>query len=93
MHDHLTNTIEKAGQVRDYVQIPEKLFTGFICNREVEEVDYFDGSSSMVKCTGDTFEVITRVKTYRGLLSNGQTIIMQRPAFACRKCGAVHDIQ
>lgn len=89
MHDHLSNTIDRINP--DQVRIPADMFNDFRCGNMVEEIDYFDGSVETTPCPSNTFDPILRLKVYTGILSSGQTVVMQIPAFQCTKCGKVHD--
>lgn len=89
MHDHFSNSLERANRGAQ-VQIPADLFKPFVCNHEFEDIDYGDGTIETVQCDSQHFTQVFQLKTYEGLLSQGQRVIMQVPAFKCVACNKVH---
>jgi len=73
------------------VNIPVDNFEDFVCKRDTTAKS--EGSYKFTPCNGTYFKPVVRIKTYRGFLSQGQTVVMQMNLFQCLKCGAVHDVE
>lgn len=41
-------------------------------------------------CNGSEFRSLVRLKTYKGVMSNNQVVIMQIQVFECVACGSIH---
>ena len=65
-------------------QIPINAFADLICNARLKP--------ELPKCNGNIFTQVFEVKYYRGLMSQGQTVLLQVPLFKCVKCGSIHDV-
>jgi hypothetical protein len=62
-------------------------FTDFKCPAPVRVIGQMPRT-----CNGDEFRPLVRLKTYKGLMSSGKTMIAQIQIFECVACGAIHDL-
>lgn len=80
-----------------HTTIPLTSFKHFVCTAPKPLGDLGDqGFKALLGvtplCNGREFQTVVRVKTYNGLLSQGETIIAQIPVFKCVACGAIYDL-
>lgn len=68
------------------VQIPIDSFSDFVCGNV--EINSFYKKP----CDGLVFEKVVLIKTYKGILSSGNKVVMELPCVRCVKCGAVHNL-
>jgi hypothetical protein len=68
--------------------IPLTAFTDFKCENRIQ----VQVTGQQLVCGSREFMPVARIKTYRGMLSSGQTVIAQIQVFKCVACGAIHDL-
>jgi hypothetical protein len=74
--------------MKTQVQIPIDSFTDFVCDSIPQSGSIF----RQPKCDGVVFEKVLLIKTYKGILSGGNKVVMELPCVRCVKCGAVHNM-
>ncbi len=72
--------------------IPADAFNQFYCTGTVEQIDYSTGDILYEECGSPNFEQIYQYKTYKGIISSGQVVIMTIPVVRCIKCGKVSEL-
>lgn len=72
--------------------IPADAFNSFTCTGTFEQIDYSTGDILYKECGSPNFEQIYQYKTYKGIISSGQVVIMTIPVVRCIKCGKVSEL-